>query len=628
MESIYVFNTTIDASVTEYDATTCVGKLAIFWLQKVRVPVHSVSNHPWFHISTMVVTGLNALSLALVYDGMPDNLRTFVDTSTFVYSILFIIELAVKLIGMGFTRYFSQAQLVIDFVVVVFAILDMLRIVSYGGLSALRSLRLLRVFSFLRNWSSMRALLAATVSSVDDIVNISAVLLLFIFLFGVLGMQLFQGKMSWPGYTARANWDNFGWALITTFQVVTPENWNLVLSDSVRAIGWGAVAYLLPLVLFGHYVVEVLFLVVLMSNFPEPESNEDDEDDDSPSGSRSVSPSVSIQRTAVTSLNAAAAMAKGKVATRKVLRPASMIVIPKTVGKKAGKPGSSSKNVLSISQKGFMASKAKQLVNKFKEVGKDFMADRPSYPTNVDQHALIDSPLKNVLDLRNSVPKRPASENSPRPNAGAALGSSPRIFDENKSPKKFISGDDLDLSRRLSLSLRLKDKKAGNLGVCDDMGLSSDVGAGSSVLKSPRRISSDDMSIPIPADVITSDIRGKGESERREQKPLETSCFRSSSDDMSAGFVMPAKDNYVEGPPEAQRFASAPALVDSAPMREDKGHSKHNRRHTVAEGCDVADTPRDYDPALFASPEVSNFVAFAAFERKHKKIRSCSHTWI
>ena len=108
--------------------------------------------------------------------------------------------------------------------------------------------------------------------------------------------QLLGGKLSFAdGYHSRSNWDNVGWGAITTFQVsqtlqmlspsaaarlrvicfltglglvgplddprfaclwqvITPENWNSVVQDCVRAVGWSAMGYLLPLFLFGHYV--------------------------------------------------------------------------------------------------------------------------------------------------------------------------------------------------------------------------------------------------------------------------------------------------------------------------------------------------------------------------------------
>ena len=45
---------------------------------------------------------------------------------------------------------------------------------------------------------------------------------------------------------------------------MTPENWNQVVMDAYRAVGWVGIAYLMPLFLIGHYIIETLFLVIML----------------------------------------------------------------------------------------------------------------------------------------------------------------------------------------------------------------------------------------------------------------------------------------------------------------------------------------------------------------------------
>lgn len=107
------------------------------------------------------------------------------------------------------------------------------------GLSAIRAFRLVRMLSFLRNWRSMSNLLRTVIGSLEDFLHFGCVVLLFLFIFDVAGVQLLGGKLQFAdGYHSRANWDNVGFGAITTFQIMTPENLNTVIFDSVRAVGW------------------------------------------------------------------------------------------------------------------------------------------------------------------------------------------------------------------------------------------------------------------------------------------------------------------------------------------------------------------------------------------------------
>ena len=63
------------------------------------------------------------------------------------------------------------------------------------GLSALRSFRLLRVFKLARSWRNLRMLLNTILTSLIDVANASFLLAVIMFIFTLLGMQLFGGQM-------------------------------------------------------------------------------------------------------------------------------------------------------------------------------------------------------------------------------------------------------------------------------------------------------------------------------------------------------------------------------------------------------------------------------------------------
>ena len=60
-----------------------------------------------------------------------------------------------------------------------------------SGLSMLRSLRLLRVFKLAKSWKSLNDILTIMGNTVGALSNLTFVLVIIIFIFAVMGMQLY-----------------------------------------------------------------------------------------------------------------------------------------------------------------------------------------------------------------------------------------------------------------------------------------------------------------------------------------------------------------------------------------------------------------------------------------------------
>ena len=104
-----------------------------------------------------------------------------------------------------------------------------------------------------------------------DLGNFSFIVCLTIFIFALLGMQLFGGKMCGldDGEVPRHNFDTLLWALVTVFQVLTGEDWNAVMYDGMAATSEWSALYFLLLQIVGNFLVLNLFVAILLTNFGE-----------------------------------------------------------------------------------------------------------------------------------------------------------------------------------------------------------------------------------------------------------------------------------------------------------------------------------------------------------------------
>ena len=86
--------------------------------------------------------------------------------------------------------YFQDNWNTFDFVIVVLSLIELL-FENVKSLSMLRSFRLLRVFKLAKSWKSLNDILTIMANTLGSLSYLTAVLLIIIFIFAVMGMQLF-----------------------------------------------------------------------------------------------------------------------------------------------------------------------------------------------------------------------------------------------------------------------------------------------------------------------------------------------------------------------------------------------------------------------------------------------------
>jgi hypothetical protein len=179
---------------------------------------------------------LNTVTLAMQKYGMEDELVDLLNSANDVFTWLFIYEMSSKLLGVGVGKYCGDKMNYIDGSVVMLSIFEMVITVVMssdgGNLSQFKSLRILRTFRvfriarLLRALESMQTIIGVIVKSYKSFIYITLLMFLFIYIFALLGQNLFAYKLfDDEGDSPKENYDTFYVAFITIFQVLTMENW-------------------------------------------------------------------------------------------------------------------------------------------------------------------------------------------------------------------------------------------------------------------------------------------------------------------------------------------------------------------------------------------------------------------
>jgi len=218
-----------------------------------------------------------------------------------VLTWVFVVEMLLKMLGKGLQKYFEDGYNRFDFLVVLTSLIEyaLTKITEDGGqgLSVLRGARLLRLLKLALRWKHMRTTINTLKTSLVSLKPLMIVWLLFMYILGLLGMQLFGAHFRFVKTDApRSNFDSFGpygtgqGAFITIFQIISTENWNMVLYNAATAGGREAmdtegpykVALPILVVLFGNYIIMNLFISILLQGFGADDEEESHQDGDSP----------------------------------------------------------------------------------------------------------------------------------------------------------------------------------------------------------------------------------------------------------------------------------------------------------------------------------------------------------
>lgn len=122
----------------------------------------------------------------------------------------------------------------------------------------------------------MRILIGSITFTLTTIGDYVILLLLFMYVFALLGMSFFAGSVKFDdndkldlvnGKSPRANFDDILWSVVTIFEVLMGESWNEIMYQGIRAQGFAVAIYFIALFMIGSIIMLNLFLAILLGNF-------------------------------------------------------------------------------------------------------------------------------------------------------------------------------------------------------------------------------------------------------------------------------------------------------------------------------------------------------------------------
>ncbi|KAF6116028.1 sodium voltage-gated channel alpha subunit 3 [Phyllostomus discolor] len=255
------------------------------WL-KVKHLVNLIVMDPFVDLAITICIVLNTLFMAMEHYPMTGQFSSVLTVGNLVFTGIFTAEMVLKIIAMDPYYYFQEGWNIFDGIIVSLSLME-LGLSKVEGLSVLRSFRLLRVFKLAKSWPTLNMLIKIIGNSVGALGNLTLVLAIIVFIFAVVGMQLFGKsykecvcKIDSDCKLPRWHMNDFFHSFLIVFRVLCGE-WIETMWDCMEVAGQTMCLIVFMLVMvIGNLVVLNLFLALLLSSFSSDNLAATDDDNE------------------------------------------------------------------------------------------------------------------------------------------------------------------------------------------------------------------------------------------------------------------------------------------------------------------------------------------------------------
>lgn len=260
-------------------------------------PWFKIINNKYFEVFIIFCIVINTIALALNWYRRPNVVERVTDIVNYIFTVVFTIEAIIKIWGMGWKKYFTDGWNIFDFAIMIGSylgvIVEYFTSISVGvQTTILRAFRISRMLRLVKRAKRLNIIFETFIVTIPALANIGGLLLLLLYLYSIIGIQLFAPVKHQENLNVHANFETFLRSFLTLFRASTGEGWNDIMHDISRGkgplfscienpsyddykeagkpIGWGSsygVIYLTSFILFVQLIFLNLFIAIILQGF-------------------------------------------------------------------------------------------------------------------------------------------------------------------------------------------------------------------------------------------------------------------------------------------------------------------------------------------------------------------------
>ncbi|KAI2666455.1 Sodium channel protein type 4 subunit alpha B [Labeo rohita] len=216
--------------------------------------IYLIVMDPFVDLGITICIVLNTVFMAMEHYPMTPHFEHMLSVGNLVFTGIFTAEMVLKLIALDPYYYFQVGWNIFDSIIV--------------------TMSLMRVFKLAKSWPTLNMLIKIIGNSVGALGNLTLVLAIIVFIFAVVGMQLFGKsykecvcKIAEDCELPRWHMNDFFHAFLIIFRVLCGE-WIETMWDCMEVAGQGmCIIVFMMVMIIGNLVVLNLFLALLLSSF-------------------------------------------------------------------------------------------------------------------------------------------------------------------------------------------------------------------------------------------------------------------------------------------------------------------------------------------------------------------------
>jgi hypothetical protein len=206
---------------------------------KIRQFCWRVVSDPRFDNVTLVVIFINLVLFAMDYYNAPRAYSNTLQICNEIITILFMVEMLMKLLGVGVLNYWRSGWNRFDCIITLFGFAEFLYFVHaidgdfFIGFdpTMLRFLRMLRIIRSLRYFGMVSQLVRTLMHALPSAAHVSLLVILLFYCYAVVGMAAFSQVRGGNGIDKHGNFRDFISSWMLLFRCFTGEAWNAVMRD-------------------------------------------------------------------------------------------------------------------------------------------------------------------------------------------------------------------------------------------------------------------------------------------------------------------------------------------------------------------------------------------------------------
>uniref|UniRef100_A0A3B4VQU5 Sodium channel protein type 4 subunit alpha B-like n=1 Tax=Seriola dumerili TaxID=41447 RepID=A0A3B4VQU5_SERDU len=159
--------------------------------RRLKQRLHTFVMNPFFDFGIVVCLIFNSILMAMEHYPMTIEFADLLYMTDLIFTMIYTAEALLKLVALDPYGYFKVGWHILDFIIVIVSLMDV-TMADVEGLNVLYCFNVMRVLRLARWWPTFHTLIKIMWTAVWALRNLTLILLIMVFAFTVVGLQLFQ----------------------------------------------------------------------------------------------------------------------------------------------------------------------------------------------------------------------------------------------------------------------------------------------------------------------------------------------------------------------------------------------------------------------------------------------------